>query len=492
MYGKEMEIFMKKRLIALILALCVLFCAFPAFAEDVAEEAPKETLPGHLQYIYLSEVANFVSKNYKFGITRDQLMEEAFYRKLENPDITFNGMVGYMMKTMDEHTTYLTEDEYNALLHEHVDGEIVGIGVTITERSGRVVVISPIKDSPAFLAGILPGDIIVSVDKTDTQGMNIDGVRALVMGEAGTQVRIGVLRGEEVLYFDIVRDKVREITVSYEVLSDNIGYISITQFNKNVVEAVEEALDEFKKTRVTKIIFDLRYNPGGELTEVIELCRMFVTKGVIATIDYNDESGRDDETFFSYKPRADYKIAVLINEGSASGSELFAGAVQDSGVGKIIGTTSYGKGTVQEIIPMLTGGGIKLTVAEYKTKSGKAINKVGIQPDMYVTNTYKQADISHFKEIDFSRLDWNEKSSGDGVLAIEQRLEFLGYMENADTVFDKETKEALELFQAYAGLTATGVGDLNTLLYLSGYDYEVPVLVDRQLEAAQNYLQKLK
>jgi carboxyl-terminal processing protease len=473
---------MKKRILALILALCICLGAPAVLAAEIS---------GKMQYVYLSELANYIVNNYKFETTREELIEEAFFRKLIDPAISFNDMVKYMMDCLDENSMYLYEDELNSMMREDISGTITGIGVTIVNRNGRVVVVSPMKDSPAYKAGIQPNDIIVSVDGVDVSNEDMDTVRSLVIGEKGTPVAVGVLRGESVLTFNIVRDEVRAITVGHQVLEGNIGYIAITSFNKNVVEAVEEALAEFDALGITKIVVDLRYNPGGELQEVVELCRKFVPKGVIATIDYSDASGREDEIYYSENETPKYNLAVLINEGSASASELFTGAVQDTGVGRVFGTTSFGKGTVQEILPIATGGGIRLTIAEYKTAGGRSIHKVGIEPDEYVKNTTQIKDISHFTAIDFSDLCYEAGDNGQGVLAIEQRLEFLGYMKGADEVFDGETALAVQSFQINAGISATGKADLNTLLYISGQDYELPVFVDKQLGAATGYLLSL-
>lgn len=483
---------MKKRFLALIVSVCLVFGTVTAVFAPSAAALPLNLSAGQLQYAFISSLADYIVQNYKFDITRQTLMEEAFYRKLVDPSATLNDLIYYMMELLDDHSMYLTEEEYMGLLQEDIEGEVVGIGVTITEKNGRVVVMSPIKDSPAFRAGIKPNDIIISIDGKDTSGLGIDAVRELVLGEIGTSVKVGILRGEETLFFDIMRDTIKDIPVTYDIKKNGIGYIAITSFNKNVCEAVDEALLEFDKHKIKKIVIDLRYNPGGELDEVIELCRKFVPRGVIATIDYSELSGREDEVFTSTLLSPKYKLAVLINDGTASASELFSGAVQDTGVGKIFGTTSYGKGTVQEIIPLTSGGGIRLTVAEYKTRSNKPIHRVGITPDVVVRNTYRVMDTSHFKDLTFERLSVETGDTGEDVLAIEQRLEFLGYMEEADDKFDAATADAVTRFQTNAGLVANGRADFNTLLYLSGQDYSLPVFVDKQLEAAVSYLSSIK
>lgn len=465
-------------------SLSVLFALIIVLTVSAAAMEP----PGDVQYAYIQEMAKYINKNYKFEITVEELLGAALKEKLTNSSAGFGDMVAAMMNILDENSSYLPEEEYNRLLEERVLGEFTGIGVSITSRSGRVIVVSPIAGSPAHAAGIQPNDIIVGVDGEDVSNTSMEYVRSLIVGAPGTSVRVSVLRGDKVIDFDIVRAKIQDVPVTYKV-KDDVGYIQITAFNNNTAKGVREALSKFDSLGIDRIVLDLRYNSGGELNSAVELCGLFVKKGAVATIEYKDP--QKNEVFYSELKNPRYKLAVIINEGSASASELFAGAIQDTKAGMVFGTTSYGKGTVQQILPLVTGGCLRLTIAEYLTAGGRSINKVGIKPDVYVENTKRIPDTSHFADIDFTNV-YSRGSESEGVLAIEQRLVLLGYMDEADSVYDEETEEAVKTYQAYRGLPATGVADLYTLLDINNLEYDVPFPVDNQLDMAIDYLRNLK
>lgn len=475
-----MEIIMKKNIFKSVLTvlLAVSLLVIPVSAFE---------LPGEIQYRYISEMADYIQNNYKFDITREALLDAALHERLVNPECEFNDMIAAMLDILDENSSYLTQEEYQTMMEHSVTGTFSGIGVTITSKNERVIVVSPIIGSPAHAAGMLPNDVIITVNGEDVSRSTMDYVRSLIVGPKGTSVSVGVLRGDKILIFDIIRDEVKNVPVTYEI-KDGIGYIRITAFNQNIVEAVQEALAEFDSQGIDKIAIDLRYNPGGELNEAVSLCRLFVPKGVVVRIKYKDSE--KDEIYYSELDAPRYKLAVLINEGSASASELFAGAVQDTAVAKVFGTTSYGKGTVQQLMPIVTGGCIRLTVAEYLTAGGRSINKKGITPDVYVENTKRVPDTSGFSDIDFSSV-LTAGADSDGVLALEQRLVVLGFLETADSVYDAETEDAVKTFQAYRGLSATGTADTYTLLEINNIDYDVPFPVDNQYIAAMEYLKGL-
>ena len=240
-----------------------------------------------------------------------------------------------------------------------------------------------LEGSPAESAGMKSADIIVSVDGEPIKGLFTDEVVDLITGEEGTKVKIGVKRSGKTtpIYFNIPREEIKINPVSHKILKGDIGYINISQFNDNTYEKLLPVLKEFDNKNISNIIIDLRDNPGGLLDEVVKVSKKFIPKGPIVHIKYRDKI---EETHYSKLPKAKYKLAVLVNENSASASEIFAGAVQDTKVGTIIGVTTYGKGTVQQILPLPNGDGMKLTIAEYLTPKKRSINGKGVVPDIEV------------------------------------------------------------------------------------------------------------
>lgn len=467
-------------LIALIIAF-VMFSS-PAFA--ITEQESR----GTYDYLMVENVAGIVSNYYRFDTTREYLMNAAFYEKLIHPDGDIEDMISAIMSSLDKHSSYMTKEEYEYMIAHTISGEFAGIGVSINRISGRIVVISPIIDSPADAAGILPNDIIAYVNGENVLESTVEYVQAKVTGEIGTSVNIGILRGTEILYFDIVRAKINETTVRTKILDSNIGYIMVTNFNKNTAEEAKIALEEFDEKGIEKLIVDVRNNPGGELTAAVNFCDLFIPKGVVAHIKYKDSS--NNEIFYSQLKEKKYELVVLINGGSASASELFSGSVKDTYSGTIIGETTYGKGTVQTIMPFNpTGGALRITIAEYLTAGGRSINNVGVTPDYSIENKFEYRDTSELVDMKVT-LELKSGDENEAVLALEQRLVFLGYMEDvADEVYDEKTVDAVKTFQAHRNLGAIGEANVETLMNLNNIDYDnIKFSVDCQLDTAVKYL----
>lgn len=471
-----------KSLVAIILAALMLCPASFAMTEQEAK--------GSYEYMVLDNVANVIDKYYKFDVTKERVMNAAFKEKLMHPDGDLEDMISTMMSSLDKNSSYLTKDEYAYMMQHTISGEFAGIGVSINRISGRIVVISPMVGSPAEAAGILPNDVIAYVNGEDVLDATVEYVQSVVTGPVGTTVNIGILRGTEIKYFDITRAKISETTVIPEILDENIGYMRVTNFNQNTPDEAEKALAEFDEKGINKLIVDVRNNPGGELSAAVRFCGLFVPKGVVAHIRYKESI--NNEIYYSELEDKKYDLVVLVNDGSASASELFSGSIQDTYAGMLIGVTTYGKGTVQTIFPYSpTGGALRLTIAEYLTAGGRSVNEVGVTPDYTIENKTEFRDTSGFSELDVT----GELKAGDeneNVLALEQRLVFLGYMEDtADEVYDETTEDAVETYQVYRNLSSTGVADINTLMNINNVDYEkIEFDVDCQLDAAINYLTK--
>lgn len=349
--------------IVLVFAL-IISTVFSVPAVSVAETGVQD----EYSLGYFHQIMKLIEENYVYDVNQDELLEGALQGLFYN---------------LDEHSEYYTKDEFDILMKD-IDGNFVGVGVVISqEPNGDIEVVTPLEGSPAESAGLKSGDKIISIDGKSIKGLNTDEVVQLISGEIGTKVKIGVQRSRNKtpINLTITRDEIKINPISHKILKGDIGYINISQFNDNTYENLLPVLKEFDSAGISDIIIDLRDNPGGLLDEVVKVSRKFIPKGPIVHIKYRDKI---EETHYSYLPKAKYKLAVLVNENSASASEIFAGAVQDTKVGTIIGVTSYGKGTVQQILPLPNGDGMKLTIAEYLTPKKRSINGKGVVPDIIV------------------------------------------------------------------------------------------------------------
>lgn len=352
-----------RKLVSLILVVLILQLSFPVTAEVLNQS--------NLDLNYFLYIKSLIENNYFYDLTESELME---------------GAIKGLFQALDENSQYYTKEEYEKLV-EDLSGDFVGIGVYIKEDKGSIIITESIKGSPAEKAGLKPQDEIISVDGKSVKGKSLEEVTRLIKGAPGTTVKIGINRNNRKIYKNIKRAEITINPVEYQILKDNIGYLKISQFNPHTYESVLSALKEFDKKKISNIIIDLRNNPGGMLGEVVNVLNLFIPEGPIVHVKYKNNV---EQTYYSKLKKAKYKLAVLVNENSASASEIFAGAVKDREVGKIIGTKTYGKGTVQQIIPLPYGDGIKLTIAEYQTPNRKTINQKGIQPDIVVRNPNQQ------------------------------------------------------------------------------------------------------
>lgn len=429
--------------IILVIILSILMSGF-----SYAGEAKKTFANLDERLDYLKLMIEYIEAKYKGEVTEAQLMEGAY-----------NGI----FEVLDKHSSYFSPEEYESFNIE-TGGTFGGIGISIGIRNDYITIISPLEGTPGEKAGLKAGDIIKYVDDTDISDFNLEKAVKLMRGEPGTKVRLGIIRGNnpEVIYFDIVRDVIKINPVKYEIIDNNIGYIKIVQFNKNTDENVKKALDKFKEKNVQGIIVDLRNNPGGILSEVINVVDFFLPKGqAIVHIDYK---GDKKETYRAEQDKyIDKPLVVLVNGGSASASEIFAGAIQDTKTGIIIGTQSYGKGTVQNVTPITNGGGIKLTIAEYLTPNERKIDGIGVTPDIVVENLQEENrdDIKHFVPmIEDVKPRLNDK--GLNVYGAQQRLAYIGYDVDVTGILDEKTFEAICKFQETEGLYPYGVLDWTT------------------------------
>lgn len=315
-----------------------------------------------------------------------RIIDKAFIEEVDE-DALREGMYKGMLEALDEkYTTYYTVEEFSEMM-EDADGSFEGIGAYLSQNPDTMVitVVRPIINSPAEAAGLLAGDILVSVDDEDVSDQDLNLVVSKVRGEKGSSVKIGIMReGEEdTLYFDIIRDKVDSISCDYEMLDGNIGHIVISEFADATDEQFKDSFDKLVDEGMTSLIIDLRSNGGGYVDTSVDIADYLVKEGPIVTI--KDRSGKG----YSYEDKGDDKYlkipcVVLVDENTASASEILTGALKDYELATIIGTQTFGKGIVQDVVPLGDGSGIKYTSNKYYTPNGNNIHGVGIEPDIIV------------------------------------------------------------------------------------------------------------
>jgi len=306
-------------------------------------------------------------------------------------DEVVQGAIKGMLKALDDpYTRYM---DPQALKREQEDmflGRFGGLGIIISIKDDQLTIISPIEDTPAYRAGIKAGDKMVEIDGKSTEGMELDEAVNILRGEKGTEVSIVIKREnvEEVLKITIIRDIIEVKAVKNEMMgkNNNLGYIRVTTFNANTEPELEEVLNEFKNNNdIQGIILDLRNNPGGLLDSAIDVASKFIKEGAVVHIKNRDGIVASMESRGNKYP--EWPLFVLVNEGSASASEIVAGAIQDSGRGKLLGERTFGKGVVQQVFNLYNGSGIAITTSEYFTPSERSINHIGIEPDILVEPT---------------------------------------------------------------------------------------------------------
>ncbi|GAB4278921.1 MAG: S41 family peptidase [Candidatus Rifleibacteriota bacterium] len=323
------------------------------------------------------------------------------------------GAIEGMLKKLDDPYTRFMEPKVFKEMQVETQGEFGGLGIVISIKDRMLTVVSPIDDTPAARAGILAGDMIVKIDGKDVIDIALHDAVKLLRGPAGTKVTITILReGEnETKDYELTREIIKLPSVKYWTISPHIGYIRLTQFIQTSSEDLEKALIDLEKHGAKSIILDLRNNPGGLLTAAVEVGRKFIPKGDIVSIKGRDGEENTYSSFFKYHPLL--PLIVLINEGSASASEIVAGAIKDNKRGLLIGKKTFGKGSVQTVISLNDGSAMAMTTALYYTPSGINIHKKGIHPDI---------------EVDLLKLDKNQQE--EIKAAVEKDQEWLMKLSN--------------------------------------------------------------
>ena len=311
-------------------------------------------------------------------------------------------MKGMASALGDPYTVYMNSDEYKNFIESN--NNFYGIGAQIGVRDGKVVIISPIEGSPADRAGIKAGDVILQVDDYEVTDANSEEVVSRVRGEKGVSVKLIIKRGEETLQFDIVREEIQSESVKGEILEGNIGYIQITTFSdEDVSVKFTEKLNELKESGMERLILDLRGNPGGYLDKCVEIASNFIPKGEMITYTI-DKYDNKQVSLSQGGNTIGMPLVVLVNGGSASASEVVTGALKDNNVATVIGTTTFGKGIVQQLIPFVQSdgdtGAIKVTTSKYYCPNGENIHGKGIEPDINVELSEEVLSQEYSRDID--------------------------------------------------------------------------------------------
>ena len=317
------------------------------------------------------EVLEKINKEYVDEINQSESMDSAI-----------NGL----LQSLDPYSAYMTPEIYNEMQTE-TSGKFGGLGIEVSMESGLVKVISPIDDTPASKAGIKAGDYIVKIEETQVQGKSLSEAVDLMRGPVGSSIELTIRRrGEKkALTFNIVREVIQIQSVKTDILEKNIGYIRLTSFNENSGKQIKREIEKFKqKQNVNSFILDLRNNPGGLLSQAIKISDFFLDNGEIVSTKSRKKS--ENRKWFAKKGDLlnGKPLLVMINYGSASASEIVAGALKDHKRAILLGENSFGKGSVQSIIPLKNDGAIRLTVAKYYLPSGKSISEIGVSPDIEI------------------------------------------------------------------------------------------------------------
>jgi carboxyl-terminal processing protease len=314
-----------------------------------------------------------------------EIVKRNYVEYPENREL-IEGAIRGMVASLDPHSSYMTERQFKEM-NVDIKGEFTGVGIQIGIKNQQLMIIAPIEDTPAFRAGLAAGDKILKINDEWTKDISIEQAVDKMRGPRGTPVRLTILREgwEKPKEFKIVRDVIKVASVKSRMLNDSIGYVKIIQFQGQTADELEKALKDLEAKGLKKLVLDLRNDPGGLLDASVDVSSKFLPKGsLVVYLQGRQKTDRKDFLTTSMETPRNYPIVVLVNTGSASASEIVSGALQDSKRALIVGTQSFGKGSVQTVFPLEGGGGLRLTTAKYYTPSGRSIQNVGITPDVEV------------------------------------------------------------------------------------------------------------
>lgn len=392
---------MKKSRVALLCILCIVLSSVATFyiGNMVQLKSGDKVVISQEQYDDLIAINNEFNKE----IQLREYIKDNFYFDLDE-----NKFHEYMLKGLfesldDPYSVYMSQEEYTEF-QVSSEGEYTGVGIVMAPTDdGHVVVVSPIEDTPAYKAGILAGDVILAVDGEKTTEDNFEDIADMVRGEVNTKVVLTLRREsvEEPFDLEITRKLVKLQAVKSRLLEDDLGYIRISLFDKDVASEFEKHLKELQKEDIKGLVIDLRGNPGGSVEEVEDIADQILGKQLIF---YSEDKKGNKRESFSDSSKLEIPYALLVDGGSASASEILAGAVKDTQDAEIIGTKTFGKGIIQILRPLADGDAMKLTVSGYFTPNGISIHEIGIEPTIEVEFNENYAEIESPTDADDNQL----------------------------------------------------------------------------------------
>lgn len=498
-----------KKLIAAILASAMLSVPLAASAgsfselaasysadmriEDAPEAEERDTVQDYSKnYKNYEQLAKYIEEFYiNDSITAEEAMKGGISNYVDGDDEKLAALLKAMFQNLDPWSDFFTKSEYENFTNE-VNKTFYGIGVQITENDGYVEIAGfSEENSLAESTGFMVGDKFVKVAGVDCTGKSTSEVRSLIIGDLGTTVDVTVLRNGELIDITATRIQVHTATATSTILPGNIGYLRIISFGETTAIEVGEILDSYVSSGVKKFILDLRNNGGGHLDAAVTIAKMLVPKGKIVDVVYRDE--KNNMSYYSERTTKDFEMLTLVNGNTASSSEILASAIQDSGAGRLVGETTYGKAVIQKVFPLQNKNYFKLTIGEYKTRNGRSINYVGLEPDEAVKNYYEPIDSTKYTTFDFS----TKSAIGDfgkNVISAKEKLRILGYYNGSadNAVFTAELKDAVKKFQVGHSLASTGVLDIPTQVKIERVFEDIKVEIDAQLETAYEMMGGVK
>ncbi len=351
------------------------------------------------------------------------LIQKYYVQEVDPKKLIYGALHG-MTKSLDPYSEFMEPELYKEMKVE-TSGEFGGLGIRIAVKNGYLTVITPMPGTPAYKTGILPGDRIIKIEGEETKDITLYEAVNKLRGPKGTNVTISIMReGEkDLINYVITRDIIEITSVSYKILEANIGYVRINEFSEKTTEFLEKGLKDLEKNNIQSLILDLRNNPGGLLGVSVEVCKKFIAeKKLIVYIEGRDK--QNVQKFFADEviSHPEFSLVVLVNEGSASASEIVAGAIQDHKRGVILGMQTFGKGSVQTVLPLSDGSGLRLTTAKYFTPNGRSIHEKGITPDIIV-EVSKELKEQLMKEFEDIPLKDGEKKAKD--IQLERAIDIL-------------------------------------------------------------------
>ena len=333
-----------------------------------------------------------------------EIIDKYYLGEVDESKLEEGAIKGYIEGLDDPYTEYISKDDMDTYLDDTM-GNFVGIGIYMIKNTkyDKIQVLSTIKGSPAENAGIQAGDLIVSVDGVEYKADDMTAVSNKIKGEEGTKVTVELLRGSENVKYELTRSKVKVNQVEGKVISDDIGYIKFTSFDETTAEDFKKQYQELAKKNIKSLIIDLRNNGGGIVDKALEIADYIADKDSVLLYEV-DKNNKETVRKAKTDPIINMPIVILTNENTASASEILAGALKDLGKAKTVGTTTYGKGVIQQILKLNDGSGLKITIEEYQTPNKNKINKVGIEPDEKVELPDSVESILNIKESEDTQL----------------------------------------------------------------------------------------